>query len=372
MSSPLQFSMVARDPTSARLGLVTVRGKRFPTPAFMPVATQGSVKAVTQQELTVLGAQIILANAYHLYLRPGTVLLRRAGGVGAFMHWPYATLTDSGGYQVFSLAPLMEVNDDGVTFRSHLDGSEHLFTPESAIQVQHAIGADIMMAFDQPVGYPATIEQAETATARSDAWAARCRETHQAAGSGQALFGIVQGGFHPHLRATSAARLTELGFDGYAIGGLSVGEPKEETFRLLAETASRLPSDRPRYLMGVGKPSDIVRAVGLGVDMFDCVLPTRVGRNGTAYTWRGKINLKNAQYEDDFSPLDPDCDCEVCRTHTRAYLRHLYKAGEILAARSLSYHNLHFYLRLMERIRQSVRDGCYRAFMDEFLTGRTD
>jgi queuine tRNA-ribosyltransferase len=288
------------------------------------------------------------------------------------MNWPGATLTDSGGYQIFSLAPLIEITDDGVTFRSHIDGSEHYLTPEAAVEIQHAIGADIIMAFDQPVGYPSTHPQAEETTARSDAWAQRCLTAHRAAQSSQALFGIVQGGFYPDLRATSAARLKELGFDGYAVGGLSVGEPKEEMFELLAGVLPHLPTDRPRYLMGVGKPSDLVRAVELGVDMFDCVLPTRVGRNGTAYTWQGKVNLKNSQYEDDLTPLDPQCDCEVCHTHTRAYLRHLYKAGEILAARCLSYHNVYFYLRLMERIRRTIQEHRYHDFMADFLKDRAD
>ena len=303
-----------------------VRGRTFETPVFMPVATQGSVKALTQAEVAGLGARIVLGNAYHLYLRPGLELLQRVGGLAAFMNWPGATLTDSGGYQVFSLAPLLNVSEDGVSFRSHIDGSEHLLTPESAIEIQHAIGADIMMAFDQPVGYPATREQTQEATERSDRWAERCIAAHQG-GSEQALFGIVQGGFESDLRAASAARLRALPFAGYAIGGLSVGEPKEVTFTLLAEIVPQLPVEKPRYLMGVGTPSDIVRGVLCGVDMFDCVLPTWVGRNGTAYTQTGKVNLKNARYGDDLGPLDPECECEVCRTHTRAYLRHLYKAG---------------------------------------------
>jgi queuine tRNA-ribosyltransferase len=252
-----------------------------------------------------------------------------------------------------------------VSFRSHIDGSEHLLTPESAIQIQHAIGADIIMAFDEPVGYPADRARTLEATERSDRWAARCIEAHEGR-SDQALFGIVQGGFEPDLREASARRLTRLPFDGYAIGGLSVGEPKEQTFDLLAHTAPLLPAGRPRYLMGVGTPADIVRAVLSGVDMFDCVLPTRVGRNGTAYSKKGKINLKNAQYQDDPRPLDPDCDCEVCTTYSRAYLRHIYKAGEILAARCVSYHNLYLYLRLMERIREAIREERYREFALSF------
>ncbi len=349
---------------------MTVRGRAFDTPAFLPVATQASVKALSQPEVSHLGAQVILGNAYHLYLRPGIDIVRSAGGLGQFMCWPGATLTDSGGYQIFSLAPLIEVSDQGVAFRSHIDGSEHFLTPEAAVEIQHAIGADIIMAFDQPVGYPADPEAVREATQRSDSWAGRCLSAHEEAG-GQALFGIVQGGFDGQLRAESAARLTAMAFDGYAIGGLSVGEPKGDTFRLLAITAPLLPPDRPRYLMGVGKPAEIVRAVGHGMDMFDCVLPTRLGRNGTAYTQTGKINLKNARYERDLRPLDPDCRCAVCVRYTRAYLRHLYKAGEILAARCLSYHNLNLYLRLMEMIREAIQENRYEQFAEQFLSTRS-
>lgn len=369
--SLLQFTIQQTDPSGARTGRLAVRRQSFDTPAFLPVATQASVKAITQAELIQLGAQIVLGNAYHLYLRPGLELIQKVGGLGPFMHWPAATLTDSGGYQVFSLAPLIEVTEDGVTFRSHIDGSEHLLTPESATQIQHTIDADIIMAFDQPVPYRADWRQTEEATDRSDRWAARCLQAHEGV-STQALFGIVQGGFEKELRTRSAERITTLPFDGYAIGGLSVGEPKDSTFDFLAHTAPLLPDDRPRYLMGVGTPSDIVRAVLTGIDMFDCVLPTRLGRNGTAYTSTGKVNLKNAQYHDDLSPLDPECQCEVCLTHTRAYLRHLYKSGEILAARCLSYHNLHLYLRLMEDIRQAINSRCYQQFADDFLRKRSE
>jgi queuine tRNA-ribosyltransferase len=411
----LQFTTEATDPTGARVGRVTLRGQTFETPAFLPVATQGAVKALTQQEVRRLGAQIVLANAYHLYLRPGAPTIKLAGGIGPFMGWPGATLTDSGGYQVFSLSArpgrvprqpdrgplfvygegvgggvpssssLIEVTDEGVSFRSHLDGSEHFLTPEAAIAIQHDLGADIIMAFDQPVGYPADPAAAKQATDRSDAWAQRCLRAHaQAKGprvdsptlaarpptpasSSQALFAIVQGGFEAELRRQSAQRLTPLPFDGYAIGGLSVGEPRELTFQLLAATAPLLPPDKPRYLMGLGKPSEIVRAVAAGIDMFDCVLPTRLGRNGAAYTSRGKINLKNAQYQHDLRPLDPGCPCQVCAHYTRAYLRHLYKAGEILAARCLSYHNLHLYLRLMEEIRQAIGQHCFADFAARFI-----
>ncbi len=324
------------------------------------------MKALTSEELLELGSQILLGNAYHLYLRPGVEIIKKSGGLAGFMGWPGCVLTDSGGYQVFSLAPLLEVSEEGVSFRSHVDGSEHLLTPESAIEIQHCLGADVIMAFDQPVGYTGSVTQAEEATARSDRWAERCLSAHRGF-SDQALFGIVQGGFDKDLRRESARRVTALDFEGYAIGGLSVGEPKEDTFRVLACTAPLLPEERPRYLMGVGTPTDIVRAVAYGMDMFDCVLPTRLGRNGTAYTRAGKMNLKNNRYQDDLGPLDPGCGCAVCGKYSRAYLRHLYKAGEILAARCLSYHNLHLYLRLMQGIREAIRAGRYGEFAAEFL-----
>jgi queuine tRNA-ribosyltransferase len=364
----LEFVIENADPTGARAGRLSTRGHTFHTPAFLPVATQAAVKALTQAELLELGARILLGNAYHLYLRPGIELIQRSGGLARFMRWPGATLTDSGGYQVFSLAPLLEVSEEGVSFRSHIDGSEHLLTPESAIEIQHAIGADIIMAFDQPVGYPADPGPTREATERSDRWAARCLEAHHEpsrAGPRPAPQGAP--GCEPDLRAQSAGRLTQLPFDGYAIGGLSVGEPKDLTFSLLSHTAPLLPEDRPRYLMGVGSPADIVRAVLSGIDMFDCVLPTRLGRNGTAYTKTGKLNLKNAHYQDDLGPLDPDCGCQVCTTYTRAYLRHVYKSGEILAARCVSYHNVYLYLRLMEQIREAILAGRYREFAEDFI-----
>ena len=367
------FTVVDRDAgTRARTCLLDLPHGDVETPAFMPVGTNASVKASPVDDLERMGVRMILGNAYHLYLRPGIDVIKAAGGLHRFMAWKRNILTDSGGFQIFSLAPFRKIDRDGVLFRSHIDGSEHLLTPESATQIQHAIDADIIMAFDQPVGHPADRARAEEATARSDRWAARCVEAHRTAASDQALFGIVQGGFEPDLRAESARRITDLPFDGYAVGGLSVGEPKHLTFDLLAHTAPLLPADRPRYLMGMGKPGDIVRAVLSGIDMFDCVLPTRLGRNGTAYTKTGKINLKNARYQDDLDPLDPDCRCEVCATYSRAYLRHCYKSGEILAARCLSYHNLYLYLRLMEEIREAIRAGRYRQFADEALSRRNE
>ena len=349
------------------------------TPAFMPVGTQGTVKAITPRELLELDAQIVLCNAYHLYLRPGVEVVAEAGGLHAFMNWHRPLLTDSGGYQIFSLESLRRVTDDGVTFRSHLDGSEHLFTPERAIEVQQALGADIIMAFDEPVAYPADRATTEQATERSDAWARRCLsafrrdagvasdalECGQTA-SGQALFGIIQGGMHPDLRRRSAERIAALDFDGFAVGGLSVGEPKELTFEMLQHSLAPTPDEAPRYLMGVGTPPDMLRAIAAGVDLFDCVLPTRLGRNGAAFTSRGRLNLKNAQYERDWSPLDPDCDCATCREHSRAYIRHLYKAGEILAARLVTYHNLHFYFGLMRGAREAIARGRFAHFLQRW------
>jgi queuine tRNA-ribosyltransferase len=284
------------------------------------------------------------------------------GGLHQFMSWPRPLLTDSGGYQIFSLRALRRVSDDGVTFRSHLDGSEHLFTPERAIEVQQAIGADIIMALDQPVGYPGDRHSTEQAADRSDAWARRCRAALRP-DSRQALFGIIQGGMHADLRRRSAERIVALDFPGYAIGGLSVGEPSELTFEMLGHALAGVPQEAPRYLMGVGAPPDMLRAVAAGVDMFDCALPTRLGRNGAAYTSRGRLNLKNATYERDPSPLDPECECPTCREHSLAYIRHLYKAGEILAARLVTYHNLHFYFRLLEGARRAIAAGEFANYV---------
>jgi queuine tRNA-ribosyltransferase len=348
--------------TMARAARLTTRAGDVLTPAFMPVGTQATVKAITRRELLELGAQIILANAYHLYLRPGVAVVAEAGGLHGFMNWSRPILTDSGGYQIFSLETMRRVTDEGVTFRSHLDGSEHFFSPERAIEVQQGLGADIIMALDEPVGYPADRQATEEATERSDAWAARCLTAFRPE-TGQALFGIVQGGMHADLRARSAERIAALGFPGFAIGGLSVGEPKELTAEMLDCCLAVVPGKAPRYLMGVGTPPDILRAVAAGVDLFDCVLPTRLGRNGAAFTSQGRLNLKNAQYERDFSPLDPQCDCATCREHTLAYIRHLYKAGEILAARLVTYHNLHFYFGLMAGARLAIAEDRFGAFL---------
>ncbi|HIE52803.1 MAG TPA: tRNA guanosine(34) transglycosylase Tgt [Armatimonadetes bacterium] len=359
------FAVLAMDPlTGARRGRLRTPHGEVDTPAFMPVGTQGTVKAMTPEELRELGTQILLGNTYHLYLRPGVEIIHRAGGLHQFMHWEGPILTDSGGFQVYSLQALRQVTEEGVTFQSHLDGSTHLFTPESVIAAQELLGADLIMCLDDVPGYPCSPKRAKEAMWRSLAWAERCRAAHRR--EDQALFGIVQGAFDRDLRLTSVARLVELDFPGYAIGGLSVGEPKAITWEVLAYTASALPADRPRYLMGVGWPEDIVHAVRLGVDLFDCVLPTRLGRTGTALTSQGRLNLRQAQYAEDLTPLDPACDCYTCRYYTRAYVRHLVKANEILGVRLLTYHNLAFYQRLMHRLQQHLEAGTFAEFAAQF------
>ena len=332
------------------------------TPVFMPVGTAGTVKAVPQDVLETLDAEIILGNTYHLYLRPGHELIRRMGGLHKFISWPRAMLTDSGGFQVFSLSELRKVTDDGVRFRSHLDGSSHFFTPEHSMEVQIALGADIMMAFDECTEYPATRSRAEESLRLTMAWARRSLEHFRAfsnevpwfeelGGRRQNLFGIVQGGTYTDLRKESAERLIEMGFDGYAIGGLSVGEPREKTLEMIAEVLPLLPADKPRYLMGVGYPDEIEQYAGMGVDMMDCVLPTRAARHGLLFTSEGRINIKAKRYAEDQEPLDPACDCPVCRRYTRAYLRHLMHSGEPLSAILNSVHNLAFYMDIMKRVR---------------------
>lgn len=337
----------------------------------MPVGTQGTVKTAAPRDLHEAGAEIILGNAYHLYLRPGHALIRQAGGLHQFMGWDRAILTDSGGYQVLSLADLRKVTDEGVTFQSHLDGSHHLFTPEKVVEIQMALGADIMMCFDEPVPYPASREDASRAARRTADWAERCHQAWKEGPRGPnpdpALFGIVQGGTYPDLRKENVRRLVETDFPGYAVGGLAVGEPESVTWEIVEVCAQELPEEKPRYLMGVGYPEDLVEAVGRGMDMFDCVLPTRNARTGTAFTSQGKVVVKNAAYASDFTPLDPECSCYACRQFSRAYLRHLFNAGEILAPRLLTLHNLHFYLGLMVRMREAIQQGGWEAFKQGFL-----
>jgi queuine tRNA-ribosyltransferase len=364
-STRLRFAALEAD-GRARCGRLTTSHGLVETPTFMPVGTQGAVKGVTVGELRTCGAQMLLGNTYHLYLRPGHERVARLGGLHRFMNWNGPILTDSGGFQVFSLAALGRVSEEGFRFRSHLDGSEHWLTPETSMEVQAALGADIAMVLDECPELPAERQRLEDAVARTTRWARRCREAYRGPG---ALFGIVQGGTLRDLRERSVAELLELDFPGYAIGGVSVGEAEELIATTVDETTVLLPDDRPRYLMGVGAPRDLIRAVGLGVDLFDCVMPTRNARNGTLFTSQGRIRIKRAQYRDDAGPLDPACRCETCRDYSRAYLRHLFLAGEILAARLHTIHNLTFYLELMRRAREAIAGGRFGAFHEEFLAG---
>ena len=359
------FSVLKKDPTSAaRLGRLTTPHGSVATPVFMPVGTQATVKTMTPEEVAGLGAEIILANTYHLYLRPGAGIVRAAGGLHNFMHWEKPILTDSGGFQVFSLAGLRQISDAGVTFRSHLDGSSHFMGPAESMAVQEALGSDIAMAFDECVAYPVSLEEAAAGVARTSRWAEACLKAHQR--EDQAVFGIIQGGVFPELRRRSAREITALDFPGYGIGGLSVGEPKELMYRILEELQDCLPPDRPRYLMGVGSPDCLIEGVKRGVDMFDCVLPTRIARNGTVMTTYGKLVVRNAAYARDFRPLDPECDCYTCRHYTRAYIRHLLKAEEILGLRLTTIHNLYFLIKLMHRLRQAIAAGDLEAFAAGF------
>jgi queuine tRNA-ribosyltransferase len=358
------FELLETDTTSAaRRGRMDLGRVVVETPVFMPVGTQATVKAMTPDEVWEIGYRLLLANTYHLYLRPGAELIERAGGIHRFMAWKGGVLTDSGGYQVFSLRDLRRVGDDGVRFRSHLDGTEHTFTPEGVMRIEEQIGADVIMAFDECPPYPTTLEYARESMVRTHAWAKRCREAHQ---TDSLLFGIVQGSVYPELRRESAEYIASLDFPGNAIGGTSVGEPREAMLEAVEICAPLLPANKPRYLMGVGMPLDILDAVARGMDMFDCVLPTRMGRNGTAFTTYGRANIKAARYREEFGPLDPECPCPVCQRYSAAYLRHLYKAGEILSARLLTYHNLSFYYRLMAGIREALDTGHFSDFRREF------
>ncbi len=359
----MEFEVLKTD-GPARLGRCRTPHGVFNTPAFMAVGTQATVKAMTPEELRESGAEIILANTYHLYLRPGHELIGRLGGLHQFMHWHPPLLTDSGGFQVYSLNGLVRVGEEGVRFQSHLDGSAHLLTPEKAVAIQEALGADIIMCFDECTSYPASREQAARSLELTRNWSRRCREAHRR--TDQALFGIVQGGMYPDLRRESLDGLREIGFDGYALGGLSVGEEKETMYEVLAEIAPLLPAGRLRYVMGVGTPLDILEAVGRGVDMFDCVLPTRNARNGMLFTRFGKMVIKNARYTEDPSPIDEGCTCYACRHYSRAYLRHLYLSGEILSSRLNTIHNLHFYFGLMEDIRRAIAADRLEEFTREF------
>ena len=349
------FEIVARD-GMARLGRLSTAHGLVETPVFMPVGTAATVKAMTPEGIAATGARLILGNTYHLMLRPGAERIAALGGLHRFMNWPYAILTDSGGFQVMSLAQLRTIGEEGVEFRSHLDGSRHLLTPERSVEIQHLLGADISMALDECTPYPATREAVETSMELSMRWAERSRRAFVER-PGHGIFGIAQGGVHAELRQRSAARLVEIGFDGYAIGGLAIGEGQDTTFALVEATVPALPEDRPRYLMGVGKPADLVGAVRRGIDMFDCVLPTRSGRTGQAFTREGALNLRNARHAEDPAPLDAQCRCPACTGFSRAYLHHLTKAGEILASMLLTAHNLTYYGDLMQGLREAIAAG---------------
>lgn len=366
--SPIGFELTATDGSARRGQIITPHGTAQ-TPMFMPVATQATVKGLTFDEVRGLGAQTVLSNAYHLYLRPGVQRVHDAGGLHEFMRWDGPILTDSGGYQAFSMGSLRRINDAGITFRSHIDGSQHHFTPESAIANQHGIGADIIMCFDQCVfsaGDPASVRDAMERTHR---WAQQCHDFHIATPNAQrqALFGIVQGGTVPEMRAESTDFITRIPFDGYAIGGLAVGETKAEMHSVTAQVCAGLPTDKPRYLMGVGSPEDLVNSVALGVDMFDCVLPTRVARNGALFTPTGRVNIANTRFADDDNPLVESCDCYACANFSASYLRHLFKAREMLGPRLASIHNLRFILNLMREIQEAISAGRFDQFRADFL-----
>ncbi|MDD4334530.1 MAG: tRNA guanosine(34) transglycosylase Tgt [Desulfotomaculaceae bacterium] len=354
----------------ARLGVLQTGHGFVETPVFMPVGTQATVKTMTPEEVKESGGRIILSNTYHLYLRPGHELIREAGGLHRFMNWDGPILTDSGGFQVFSLGPLRKITEEGVVFRSHIDGSEHFFTPEKAMKVQACLGSDIAMAFDECTPYPSTREYTLQALERTTRWAGRCLAVQRR--EGQGIFGIVQGGMFPDLREKSAHALVEFDFPGYAIGGLSVGEPKQLMYEMLDHTVPYLPQEKPRYLMGVGSPDCLVEGVIRGIDMFDCVLPTRIARNGSVFTRRGKLVVRNAAYARDFSPLDPDCDCYTCRNYTRAYIRHLLKAGEVLGIRLTTIHNIYFILNLMVEIREAIQNGRMLEYRNKFINTYQD
>ena len=359
-----QFQLLSTDGQARRGKLCTAHGS-IDTPVFMPVGTQACVKSLGPQDLEDLQAEIILGNTYHLYLRPGDSLVARRGGLHRFSSWQRPILTDSGGYQVFSLSALRRLTADGVEFRSHIDGSKHWFTPEGVIDIQTNLGSDIMMVLDECVASDADWTYTRDSVQLSTAWARRCRQAYPPGQGPQLLFGIVQGGFFPDLRTRSAAEITAIPFDGYAIGGLSVGEPKEVMQDILAHTAPLLPEDRPRYLMGVGTPLDLIQGIAQGVDMFDCVLPTRNARNGTLYTSQGKVNIKRREFAEDDSPLDPACTCPTCQTFSKAYLRHLYVARELSAYRFNTLHNLAFYLNLMRRARAAIESGTFAQLFQE-------
>ncbi|KGF09972.1 queuine tRNA-ribosyltransferase [Tissierellia bacterium S5-A11] len=360
------FELIKKDSrTKARLGKITTDHGEIQTPIFMPVGTKATVKTMKTDELKNLKAQIILGNTYHLYLRPGTEVIEKAGGLHKFMNWDRPILTDSGGFQVFSLANIRNIVEEGVEFRSHIDGSKQFLTPEKSMEIQHILGSDIMMCFDECAPYPSSYDYIKNSMERTSRWAERCKEYHNDK-EDQALFGIVQGGMYKDLRKISAQDLVSLDFPGYAVGGLSVGEPLDLMNEILDYTSDYLPENKPRYLMGVGTPDYLFEAVERGIDMADCVLPTRIARNGTLMTSKGRLVIKNAKYKDDFSKPDDECDCEVCQNYSRAYLRHLFNVDEILGLRLATIHNLHFLIHLMEEIRKSIANDYFLEFKSDF------
>jgi len=350
--------------SGARAGELLTPHGLVPTPVFLPVGSQGAIKTLTPDEVKDIGIKMVLANIYHLYLRPGIEVVAEMGGLHKFMAWDGAILTDSGGYQIFSLAPLCQVSGEGVAFRSHIDGSEHFITPELVIQYQEALGADIIMVLDECSAYGDSLEKVQRAMVRTHQWAERCQKAQRR--NDQALYAIIQGGFFPQLRRQSGEYLTSLDFAGYAIGGLSVGEPKKVTLAMVEETVALLPEDRPRYLMGIGSPEDIVEGVARGIDIFDSALPTRVARNGALFTWQGRRNIRNAAFGQMDQPIIPDCDCYTCRTFSAAYLHHLFKGEELLAYRLATIHNLNFIHNLMGKIRSAILNGTFNTFKDNF------
>ncbi|MBR0456593.1 MAG: tRNA guanosine(34) transglycosylase Tgt [Firmicutes bacterium] len=366
--------------TKARRGVVHTPHGDIQTPVFMPVGTAATVKAMRPEQVEEMGAQIILNNTYHLYLRPGHEIVREAGGSHKFMNWNKPILTDSGGFQVFSLGKMRKITEEGVKFQSHIDGSRHMISPEKSMEIQHALGSDIMMAFDECAPWPAERRYVEESLELTTRWLARCKKAHndyatslggesQILGEGcnQSLFGIMQGGTYKDLRERSAEQVVSMDLPGYGIGGLSVGEPKELMYEVMDDCVELLPKDKPRYLMGVGSPDCLFEGVERGVDMFDCVLPTRIARHGMAMTSQGKVNIKNKKYERDFTPLDPNCDCYTCRNYSRAYLRHLFKCDEILSAMLMTNHNLHFLIKTMENIRQAIDEDRFTEYKKEFF-----
>ncbi len=366
MKHAVTYQLIKKDKnTKARRGIVHTPHGDIQTPVFMPVGTQAAVKAMRPEQVRDMGAEIILANTYHLYLRPGHDIVREAGGLHKFMNWDRAILTDSGGFQVFSLGSLRKITEEGVKFRSHIDGSPHMITPEKSIEIQNSLGSDIMMAFDECAPYPADRTYVKNSLERTTRWLKRCKDYHRD-WERQSLFGIMQGGMYKDLRRQSAEEIVELDLPGYAIGGLSVGEPKELMLDILDDCVDYLPEDKARYLMGVGSPDYLFEGVERGVDMFDCVLPTRIARHGLAMTSSGRVNIKNAMYERDWEPLDPECDCYTCRNYSKAYLRHLFKSGEMLSSMLLSNHNLHFLIKMMGNIRKAIEEDRFLEYKKEF------